>query len=174
MSLQLFDGLSQTQPQPFLCCFFVGYLLERRGQSPVVVFGHKRQIAVDGRLGHAFAAVFAHKFSVSKRDVQMYRIGRLYCGGFYCSCLLKLRLCAAESSPSMVVKHSGLELAKRGICVSSAVYHLKVLLLDAGRVIMQGLVGPSLTLPSCSVSSSLPDADGSPALRTHLQIKWQI
>lgn len=76
--------------------------------------------------------------------------------------------------PSMVAKHSGLELAKRGICVSNTIYHLKVLLLDAVRVITQGLVGPSLTLPSCSVSSSLPDADGSPAPRTHLQIKWQI
>ena len=46
--------------------------------------------------------------------------------------------------PSMVAKRTGLELAKRGISVSSAVNHLKVILLDEVRV-MQGLVGLRLT-----------------------------
>lgn len=87
--------------------------------------------------------------SVCLKDVYIYHINRLYCGGFYFF-VYSSSDCVLHNLPCMAAKHTGLELAKRGVCVSNVVYHLKVFWLDVVRYV-EKLVGSRLTLFSCCV-----------------------
>lgn len=71
--------------------------------------------------------------SVSLKDVYIYHINRQYRGGFY-FLVYSSSDCVLHNLPCMAAKHTGLELVKRGVCVSNIVYHLKVFLVRRDKM----------------------------------------
>lgn len=63
----------------------------------------------------------------------IYHTDRLYCGGFYCFVYSSSDYVLHNLLLCMAAKHTGLELAKTGVCISNAVYHLQVSLVRCSK-----------------------------------------
>lgn len=98
--------------------------------------------------------------SVCLEDVYIYHINQQYCGGFY-FLVYSSSDCVLHNLHCMAAKHTGLELAKRWVCLSNVVYHLKLFLVRCGK--MRGETsGLQLDLTFLLCPVPFPDCDIAP------------